>query len=291
MGRVEGAQLMLVRSADTRQAIYGGFMKICSCTIAFQNKTWKETLRAFQEIGIPCVEGSAEDWFSGHLQSCLGNSQEVNRIKNLTESLGMEIVAIMGSNDFTLEEKHLPTQIMKAKTYINLTAEIGAAVLRIFAGHIKKEQVKNEHYLQVRKCLKEIVGYAKNKKVVLALENHYGITGTAEEMLRVIEEIDEEFLGINLDPANFVFSGEDPVEATKKLMKYVKHMHLKDCRKDKGKYEYCEIGAGEIDWLKILQIARNNNYSGYLSLEYEKAEDCIRGTGEGFNSLKALLEK
>src|SRR5207249_1997538 len=74
--------------------------------------------------------------------------------------------------------------------------------LRVFAGRLEDEDA----FGRCVECLRECAESAQRDGVMLALENHRGITSTAEQTLRLLKSVDSEWLGLNLDFGNF--SGE-----------------------------------------------------------------------------------
>jgi len=62
--------------------------------------------------------------------------------------------------------------------------------------------------------------------IKLAMENHFDFT--CDEMLEMFEELSSPYFGMTLDTGNALRYGDDPVEAVKKLSKYIHAIHLKD---------------------------------------------------------------
>jgi sugar phosphate isomerase/epimerase len=112
----------------------------------------------------------------------------------------------------------------------------------------------------LEKCLKK----AEQCGVVLALENHWGLSRTVEALLRIIEAIDSPWLQGLLDTGNFL---ENPYPALEKLAPHTCFVQAKTY-----------YGGGlwytlELDYTKIVDILRKHNYRGYVSLEFEGEED------------------
>ncbi|MBR4941709.1 MAG: sugar phosphate isomerase/epimerase [Clostridia bacterium] len=100
--------------------------------------------------------------------------------------------------------------------------------------------------------------------VKLLHENEGGIYGQYPFACRDLAET----LGIGLifDPANFIQSGVTTFpDAFRILQKYVKYMHIKDCRMSDGQVQPCGYGDGKIE--KIFVELDKMGYEGFLSLE------------------------
>ena len=96
-------------------------------------------------------------------------------------------LAISGSplgNDFC----HPPgpardKQIAHVKSWIDVVSLLGSQTIRVFAGKAKKGSSEAEAVKLAIAGLKEVSEYAGKKGVLLAIENHGGITSTADQLL------------------------------------------------------------------------------------------------------------
>jgi sugar phosphate isomerase/epimerase len=88
----------------------------------------------------------------------------------------------------------------------------------------------------VVECIREVLDYAAQRKIVLAMQNHYKdsywihpeFVQRGGVFLEIIAQIDSPWFGVQYDPSNAVVAGEDPIE----LLEIVKHrvvtMHASD---------------------------------------------------------------
>jgi sugar phosphate isomerase/epimerase len=51
------------------------------------------------------------------------------------------------------------------------------------------------------------------------------------------------------------------------------------------------IGEGNIPVEQCLAILKRTGYDGYLTVEYEGAEDCISGIARGLANLRSMTER
>ncbi len=88
----------------------------------------------------------------------------------------------------------------------------------------------------------------------LALETHEEITSV--EILRLIERVGEDVMGVTLDLANVVVRGEDPLSATKRLAPYVLKTHFRDVvlffAPNGLERQIRACGDGFIDWRTVV---------------------------------------
>ena len=101
------------------------------------------------------------------------------------------------------------------------------------------------------------------------LETHEEIT--THELLRMIDSVGADVLGVTLDLANVVLRGEDPVAATRRVAPYVHLTHMRDVilyRTPKGLARQIRAcGDGSIDWSLVMSALVECNMDLNLSVE------------------------
>lgn len=111
-------------------------------------------------------------------------------------------------------------------------------------------------------------------------------------LLRTIEDIGLDNLGINLDPANLLMYGKgNPQDAVDMYGEYIRGVHVKD-----GMYptngrslgKETPVGEGLVDFPVLIEKLKEHNYKGALIIERE-----ITGPQQKKDILqaKALLEE
>ncbi len=113
-------------------------------------------------------------------------------------------------------------------------------------------------------CIQQCLPKAAECGVILALENHWGLTNTPEGMLRIADQIDSPWFGIMLDTGNFL---EDPYDKLEHLAPRAKFVQAKTY------YGGGEWYTLDLDYPRIARILKNAGYRGYVSLEMEGKED------------------
>jgi len=107
------------------------------------------------------------------------------------------------------------------------------------------------------------VELAAQRGVVLALENHWGLTNTPEGQLRILKAIESPWLGALMDTGNFL---EDPYE---KLAAIAPKTVFVQAKTYPGGGEFYTL---DLDYKRIAKILRDAGYTGYVSLEMEGKE-------------------
>nr|MCU0706405.1 sugar phosphate isomerase/epimerase [Fimbriiglobus sp.] len=87
-------------------------------------------------------------------------------------------------NTFTLkDDAKRKAEVKKVTDWITLAGEVGAKTLRIFAGNLEKDDKLEDAQKRVVASIEACLPAAEKAGVVLALENHGGITATPDQLL------------------------------------------------------------------------------------------------------------
>jgi sugar phosphate isomerase/epimerase len=101
------------------------------------------------------------------------------------------------------------------------------------------------------------------------LETHEEIT--TFEVVRLVEAVGPDVMGITFDTGNVTHRGEDPVAATRRIAPYVRQAHLKDVVHvfaDEGLLRQVRpCGQGLVDFETILPVLHQQNPRLNLSIE------------------------
>ena len=130
----------------------------------------------------------------------------------------------------------------------------------------------------IEKCLPA----AERCGVTMALENHWGLTRTPEGVLRVIEDVNSEWLVGLMDTGNF---RENLYENLEKMAKYVRFVQAKTY------FGGGEWYTQEIDYARVAQILKAQNYSGWISLEMEGREDPFTAVSKSIELLRVAFPR
>ncbi len=137
---------------------------------------------------------------------------------------------------------------------IRAARALGSPVLRVILGN--SEDRKSEGGIRARikdmvAVLKAHRGRAVDAHVKIAVENHAGDL-QAHELLTLVEDAGKDFVGVNIDPGNAVWTMEDPVQHLERLGPYVVTSSMRDSmiwESDNGcTVQWTAMGAGVVDF-------------------------------------------
>lgn len=180
--------------------------------------------------------------------------------------LGLDISGTAIGNDFGHppgEERK--KQIDAAKQWIDYAAMLGAPVIRIFAGHAKKDLPPAQSHSLMVGAIEECCDYAGQRGIHLALENHGGPTADAEGLLKFVRDVQSPWFGVNLDTGNF--HSDDVYGELERVAPYALNVQVKIVVSGpKGK----KVAT---DYRRLAKMLRTSGYRGYIVLEFEEAGD------------------
>jgi sugar phosphate isomerase/epimerase len=201
----------------------------------------------------------------------------LRRLKQQAFRLGLDISGTAVGNDFC--EPPGPKrdeQIALVKRWIDHAEILGAPVIRIFSGNAKRGQSAKEAHGLAVEGMEECCQYAGEHGVFLALENHGGLTETAEGILALVRDVKSAWFGVNMDTGNFHTA--DVYGDLAKLAPYTLNVQVKVVIQPAGGKKQPS------DFARLAKILREAGYRGYVVLEFEESgdprEECRKYVGQ-----------
>ena len=141
--------------------------------------------------------------------------------------------------------------------------------------------IRRKRPAPLRGGIEEACDHAAKFGVILALENHGGLTATIDQTLALVQAVKHEWFGVNLDTGNFHTA--DPYADLAKLAPYAVTVQIKtEIRRADKKLE-------DADLKRLIDILRTVGYRGYVALEYEAHEDPKTAIPRHVETLKKLV--
>lgn len=196
--------------------------------------------------------------------------------------LGLDISGSAVGNNFCIPDAaKLKEQQDSVNAWIERCSILGCKTIRIFAGTLAKGDTEEKARERCLNAIGQACDYAAKFGVILALENHGGITASADQLLSLVKAIRHPFFGVNLDTGNFRTA--DPYGDLEKLAPYAVTVQVKtEIQKAGQKKE-------DADLKRIVEMLNKVNYRGYLALEYEADEEPKVGVPKAIAELKKLV--
>jgi sugar phosphate isomerase/epimerase len=245
-----------------RQALTGGAMSL------------PDFLRLCREIGFDGVELTAY-YFPTTERAFL------NDLKRQAHREGLAISGTAVGTDFAQPDADKRREhVAMTRDWIAHSVFLGAPTLRVFAGAVREGQGEPEAFQNVVACLQECAELAGAAGVLLALENHGGLTATAEGTLALWRAVGSPHLGLNLDFGNFRgdIYGQFAACAPHAVATHAKR--------------FAHDAAGQpvaVDYRRVREILEAAGYRGFLAIEYEEEEPAERAVPEFAAAFRAAF--
>jgi sugar phosphate isomerase/epimerase len=186
----------------------------------------------------------------------------VNELKRKAYLAGLGISGMPIANNFVFPAgPQRDAELAKVDKWLPIASRLGVTAIRVFAGSpikgIEREAATNH----VIECLKIASERAAKHGVILALEDHHYLVEGADELLHIVNAVNSEWVGINLDTGNFE-KGDPYEQIAKAAPKAVTCQFKIQVKNAAGQRE-------PADFMRIGKIMRDAHYRGYIALEYE----------------------
>lgn len=207
----------------------------------------------------------------------------LRRLKRHAFRNGVNLVCLSIHQDFVDPSAEFRRQqVEHTKKCIAIASELGIPCIRLNSGRwntiasfddlmkargeepLLPGHTEEEGFKWCMDCVEQCLPTAADHGVILALENHWGLTRTPEGLLKALGMVSSPWLGGLMDTGNFL---EDPYEKLAKIAPKTVFVQAKTY-----------FGGGEwytlkLDYKRIAGILRDAGYSGYVSLEMEGKEN------------------
>ena len=184
--------------------------------------------------------------------------------KKRAADLQLTIACLSPGNNFgKARPGERKAEVEAIKKWLEVGYILGAPVLRIFSGWPLPYEDKEKLWPAMVDCIRQCEKQAQQTGIILAIEPHNdgGFLPTCTDTMRLIREINSDWVRINLDTGNY--QDADNYQAIQDSIAYAPHMHAKVHHiSDDGR-------ALEFDYDKIFAILKKADYRGFLSLEFE----------------------
>jgi sugar phosphate isomerase/epimerase len=257
----------------------------------------------FRQQKVPIenvIEDAARIGFDGveilHRQMAEESTGYLNKLKRLAFVNGLDLYMLSIHQDFVdPDPAKRQKDIDHTKHTIDLAHQMGIPSIRLNTGRwntirsfddlmtAKGDEPPIEGYNDedafkwvidsIEKCLP----HAEQRGVVMAIENHWGLSTKPDNLLKIYKAIDSPWLGMNVDTGNYV---GDPYPQMEQLAPYA------DIVQAKTYYGGGEWYTLDLDYKRIAAILRKAGFRGWVSLEMEGKEPAETAVPKSFEVLR-----
>jgi sugar phosphate isomerase/epimerase len=150
--------------------------------------------------------------------------------------------------------------VEQIKKWVDVTDLLGASHLRIFAGVLPKGSSLKDAVGWVVESMKAACDYSGKKGITLGVEDHEGVTQSADLCVEIMQRVNSPYAGINLDITNFIATpAQDAYAQIAACIPYATNIHIRD--------HFYDNSAVDMD--RVWQIFAQAGHQGFVSAEYE----------------------
>ncbi len=214
------------------------------------------------ELGFQAVDPTGY-YFPGYPKP--PETSYINQIKRQAFLLGLDISGTGVRNNFAVADaEKRKADVEHIKQWVEVAAQLGAPVLRVFAGQQDKGHPEAEIDKWIIENLRDCAEKAGRFGVILALQNHRDFVDTSEHLIRILKAVDSPWLASHLDIGGFRTA--DPYVDIAHAIPYAVNWQIKENVFFEGK-------ETPTDLQRLFGIIRKGGYRGYLPLETLGAGD------------------
>ena len=149
------------------------------------------------------------------------------------------------------------------KKWVDVTDRLGAPHLRVFAGKLPAGTTLPQATTWVVETMKAACDYAGKKGITLGLEDHVGVSQSADVCLEIMHRVNSPYAGINIDISHFAPSPtQDSYAQIAACVPYATHTHIRNKFDDNS----------PIDMDRVWKMFADAGYKGYMSYEGEEKD-------------------
>jgi L-ribulose-5-phosphate 3-epimerase len=197
------------------------------------------------------------------------DDDELARLRRAADAAGLAIPSV--APPFMKCEVDDPDEWAQHKRILDRSLRaaerLGARVVRGFT--FWRRVGVSRHWPRIVEAYREVAPTIERSGLVVGIENEAAcMLGTTELLPRLLDEVGSPAVRALWDPANGAVDGELPYpDAFERVAPYMVHVHLKDGRHARGKWEHAVVGQGEVGVVDVCRALAARGYDGWVALE------------------------
>ncbi|AIQ44328.1 sugar phosphate isomerase/epimerase family protein [Paenibacillus sp. FSL R5-0912] len=248
-----------------------------------------DVLDKVHAYGIEAVELDLEE-------ALTGTEAMIKRL----DAAGLSVASMYAFFDFGNQPAPEP-----GYAFIDTAAYMGAGKVLVIPGFMEETaspEQRSQALQSMAAALNAICDYAERKGIRVTMEDFDDIRApfsSADALLWFLEQVPK--LAITFDTGNFIYRGEDELEAFAKLKERTVHVHCKDrSLEDNGGEPRISVsgiplypspvGSGCIRIAEVLRMLKAEGYADTLAIEHFDAVDQLGYMEQSAAWLRSMLD-
>ena len=234
--------------------------------------------QAVQDIASAGYEGT--EMFDGNLVAYADRPDE---LRGLLADAGLELVSVYTGANFIYADI-LPDELHRVQRAAELAATFGAERLVVGGGARRAAGTTDEDYRRLAAALDRVTDIAESQGLSASYHPHLStIVESPAELERLLPHTR---IGFCPDTAHLAAGGGDPAALIRRYPDRIRHVHLKDLRRDP--LQFLPLGEGELEFEDIVRAVQESGYDSWLMVELDSYDGDPKVAAE---ISKAFLDK
>ncbi len=203
------------------------------------------------------------------------SADEAAEIRDAATKSGIRIHSVMNSDHWRLPLSSADPDVVSRsvtgmETSLRNAKLWGADAVLLVPAVVDPKTSYQEAWTRSQKVIRErLLPVAKDLNVVIAVEEVWNkFLLSPIEFARYVDDFESPLLKAYFDVGNIVFYGY-PQDWIRTLGPRIAKIHLKDfnVERSNGKFNWKNIGEGDIDWIEVRKALAEVKYSGFVTTE------------------------
>lgn len=202
----------------------------------------------------------------------------------------------------------LEAEVERLKGQVDIAAILGCPTMRhdVTGGIANRTYQGYDNVVErLAKGCRAVAEYAAQKGIRTMTENHGFFSQDSLRVEKLINTVASDNFGQLVDMGNFLCADDDPVTAVGRCAPYAFYVHAKDFIVKSGQgvnpgqgfflsrggnfLRGTIVGHGDVPVVQCLRALKGAGYDGYIAIEFEGMEDCLKGVAIGLENLKRYV--
>lgn len=262
-----------------------------------------DTVSKAKELGFDAIEFTPIPEIEGKTRT-----ETALELKRLAEENNIEISAyVVGGDLISGDDDERKKQLEILKEEIDIAKALGVKLFRHDVGYMLPMNMCFDEALRLAApIIREASEYAMERGIKTMIENHGRAFQDADRVEKTVSAVNHKNFALLVDIGNFMCADEESVLSVSRVANLAAHVHLKDfIKKDfysEDSKENCfktrgcnyimgvAVGSGDVRAAQCISVLKEAGYDGYMDVEFEGPEDCIKELRTGLAFIRSVLK-
>jgi L-ribulose-5-phosphate 3-epimerase len=231
--------------------------------------------------------------FEGIEMHTMPREEEAAEIRDAAAKTGLKIHSVMNQDHWRLPLSSGDAEVVNGsvrgmETSLRNAALWGADAVLLVPAVVNEQTSYKDAWTRSQRVIRErLLPLAAELKIVIAVEEVWNkFLLSPLEFARYVDELESPWVRAYFDVGNVVLFGY-PQDWIRTLGSRIMKLHVKDFRLDgrNRRYDWVNVGEGDIDWPEVRRALTEIKYSGYMTTELR------RGDAAYLKDLSARLDR